>query len=777
MIDICDELRQNAVDFAYEANSQRAFADARDGLKPGQRACIWEMYERGYTSNKPHVKSAKVSGGVIATWWPHSREAIYETFARMSMPWINNVCEVDWHGANGNQIIGNTPAADRYTETRLSKATEDGMLQGIKKNNVPMIKNFSEDAEWPEVLPSIFPRLLVNGCQGIGYTIANTWLPCSLNEVSAAIINYIKTGEIDNNAVKPDFPSGGIIINGKDLYKINESGKGKVLLRARTEIKKDSILITELPYQVYIEPLIDDIKKLIVEDTIIGIRDIYNKSDKKKLLIEIECEKGKAAQVLKQLFTVTDLQKSYNANQYALVSKTPMLLNLKDYFDIYIRHNLECIKRENTFDLKKASDRIEIVNGLLKALEDIDNIISLIKKSENATKAQENLINKYGFTMNQAKAIVEMKLGRLAHLESIELNQEKEELSNKIKEINNILSNSNKQKDILINRLTTFTKKYGSPRKTQILELNETDVKEEKAKEEIPSEDVIVIFNNDGYVKRVPQKSIKVQRRGGKGSKTKEESVLTSLTTNTQNYLFIFTKKGKMYKLLVNDIPANENTHVGNLIGLNSDDSLITVSSFSLSKYIVFFTKKGYIKKSLIDDYKNVKRKTGITAIKLQEGDSIVNVEFMNDEEVMLISKGGLAVKVETKDIAPIGRNAIGVKGMKLQEQDCVIAASAIRDSKNECIGTFTENGYGKMTRVDEFYIQGRNGRGVFVYKPSEETGKLVSALVLTKDDNILIIGKNNTVSIAANDIPVTGRMTTGVIVTKDDKIKSVMKV
>ena len=299
MIDICDELRQNAVDFAYEANSQRAFADARDGLKPGQRACIWEMYERGYTSNKPHVKSAKVSGGVIATWWPHSREAIYETFARMSMPWINNIPEVDWHGANGNQIIGNTPAADRYTEARLSKATEDGMLQGIKKNNVPMIKNFSEDAEWPEVLPSIFPRLLVNGCQGIGYTIANTWLPCSLNEVSAAIINYIKTGEIDNNAVKPDFPSGGIIINGKDLYKINESGKGKVILRARTEIKKDLILITELPYQVYIEPLIDDIKKLIIEDTIIGIRDIYNKSDKKKLLIEIECEKGKAAQVLK----------------------------------------------------------------------------------------------------------------------------------------------------------------------------------------------------------------------------------------------------------------------------------------------------------------------------------------------------------------------------------------------------------------------------------------------------------------------------------------------
>ena len=775
MIDICDELRQNAVDFAYEANSQRAFADARDGLKPGQRACIWEMYERGYTSNKPHVKSAKVSGGVAATWWPHGTTAIYETFARMSMPWINNIPEVDWHGANGNQIIGNAPAADRYTEARLSKATEDGMLQGIKKNNVPMIKNFSEDAEWPEVLPSIFPRLLVNGCQGIGYTIANTWIPCSLNEVSDAIINYIKTKEIDNNAVKPDFPSGGIIINGDELYKINESGKGKVVLRARTSINKDSIFITELPYQVYVEPLIDDIKKLIIEDSITGIKDIYNKSDKKKLLIEIECEKGKAAQVLNQLFSMTNLQKTYNANQYALVGKVPQLLTLKDYFDIYLHHNEECIKREYEFDLNKAAARQEIVEGLIKALEDIDNIISLIKKSDNSNTAKENLIKKYSFTDNQAKAIVEMKLGRLAHLESVELNEEYEGLIKTIESIKYTLSSPFAIENILIERLSNFTKKYGTARKTEIIQLEEK--KEEKTKEEIPSEDVIVIFNNDGYVKRIPQKSIKVQRRGGKGSKTKEESVLTSLTTNTQNYLFIFTEKGKMYKLLVNDIPSNENTHVGNLIGLDSDDSLIAVSSFSLSKYIVFFTKKGYIKKSLIDEYKNVKRKTGITAIKLQEGDSIVNVEFMNDEEVMLISKCGLAVKVETKDIAPIGRNAIGVKGMKLQEQDYVIAASAIRDPKNECIGTFTENGYGKITRVDEFYIQGRNGKGVFVYKPSEETGKLVSALVLTKDDNILIIGQNNTVSIAANDIPVTGRMTTGVIVTKDDKIKSVMKI
>ena len=270
-IEFTQELHQNFIDFAYEANSQRAFADARDGLKPGQRACLWEMYDKGYLHNKPHVKSAKISGGVIANWWPHGDVAIYDTFARMSQPWINNIPEVDWHGANGSQIISGEAAASRYTEARLSKIIEDGMLLNIKKHNVPMIKNFSEDAEWPEVLPAIIPRLMINGCQGIGVTIANVWLPHNIKELYNSIINYLSTGKVSTNDIYPDFPSGGIIINKNEIHSIYETGKGKVVLRGKTEIKGNSIIITEFPYQVYVEPWIDSVKKLIIDDTISDI--------------------------------------------------------------------------------------------------------------------------------------------------------------------------------------------------------------------------------------------------------------------------------------------------------------------------------------------------------------------------------------------------------------------------------------------------------------------------------------------------------------------------
>ena len=318
------------------------------------------MYSKGYTSNKPHVKSAKISGGTIATWWPHGNVAVYETFARMSQPWINNLPEVDWHGANGSIQISGEPAADRYTEARLAKSTEEGMFVGINKNNVPMKQNFSEDAEWPVVLPAIFPRLMINGCQGIGSTIANVWLPSNLNELIAVIKEYVETKKLNYSNLAPDFPTGGVIINKDNLKSIYETGKGKVVLRAKTEIQKDKILITEVPYQVYIEPLIEEIKKLAIEDTIPGIINVTNKSDKKQLLIEIECE-GNIHKILNALYKNTDLQKSFNANQYALVGKTPKLLNLKEYLDIYIEHNINCILKEYSFDYNKMLNRKEIV--------------------------------------------------------------------------------------------------------------------------------------------------------------------------------------------------------------------------------------------------------------------------------------------------------------------------------------------------------------------------------------------------------------------------------
>ena len=454
-IDIINELSQNFIDFTYEANSQRAFPDIRDGLKPGQRACLWEFYNKGYLSNKPHVKAAKISGGVIANWWPHGDTAIYETFTRMSQSWINNIPEVDWHGNNGNQIVGPEAASSRYTEARLAKASEEGLFMGIKKENVPMILNFSEDDEWPEVLPAIFPRLMINGSQGIGSTIAQTFLPMNLNELTDIIINYVQTGEINYSSIAPDFPSGGILINKDEVSAIYKTGKGKAIIRARTKIQNNSILITELPYQVYIEPLIDEIKELINKEEISGIDAIYNKSDKKNLLIEIECS-GNINNILNKLYSSTSLQKSYNANQWALIGKTPTFINLKDYIDIYLKHNIECYCKEITFDLNKATNRKEIVDGLLKALENIDNIINLIKKSESSKDAKINLINKYNFTERQAKAIVDMKLGSLAHLEAIELEKEQKELINIIQECENILSN----KDINLDHNYAFAKYF-----------------------------------------------------------------------------------------------------------------------------------------------------------------------------------------------------------------------------------------------------------------------------------------------------------------------------
>lgn len=777
-IDICKELHQNFIDFAYEANSQRAFPDARDGLKPGQRACLWEMFTKGYLSNKPHVKSAKISGGVIASWWPHGDVAIYETFARMSQNWINNIPEVDWHGANGNIVIGNAPASSRYTEAKLAKAAEDGMFYGIKKNNVPMILNFSEDEEWPEVLPAIMPRLLINGSQGIGVTIANVWLPMNLIEVYNSIKNYIKTGVVDNNSVYPDFPSGGIIINKNDLHLINETGKGKVILRARTEIKNNSIFITELPYQVFVEPLLDEIKKLVSDGELEEIKEIYNKTDKKKLLIEIECRSNPEG-VLKKLFNSTNLQKNYNANQFALVGKTPSLLNLKGFYDIYISHNTECISKEYIYDLKKAEARDEIVNGLLKALEDIDNIIKIIKASKSITDAKENLIKKYKFSEAQAKAIVDMKLGKIANLEKIELENEKRELEKTIENCKDILSNNDKILNILIERLESFTKKYGSKRKTELIQINIS--KEDKEIEAITPEDVVVILSKTGEIKRIAKTSFRTQRKGGKGVKSEDDAVLDTIATNTIDTLLVFTDAGKMYRLLVDNIPAGTNAskgvRIGTLINLEPNEKVVAITSLERKnnkKYVVFITKKGLFKKTLLEEYTKTKRTTGIAAINIKDGDSIANIELMDEEDMIIITKKGMSIHFETKGIAAIGRVTAGVKGINLADDDEVLVGLPIRNEK-DTVAVFTALGCAKKTELSEFPLQGRGGKGVVIYKSNPGTGEVIGAAMINEEDNVLLVGKTS-ICISATDIPLLGRPATGNIMIKNGNLTSVVK-
>ena len=775
-IDLTKELSQNFIDFSHEANCQRAFADARDGLKPGQRACLWEMFVKGYSSSKPHVKSAKISGGTIATWWPHGDTAIYDTFARMSQPWINNIPEVDWHGANGSIQISGEPAASRYTEARLSKATEEGMLYNIKKHNVPMKLNFTEDEEWPEVFPALIPRLMVNGCQGIGSTIANVWLPHSLDDLSKIIEEYVKTGEIDYNNIAPSFPTGGTIINKSALPTIYKTGKGKVVLRGTAEIKGNSILITEIPYQVYVEPFIDQIKELIIKDELKGISNVLNKSDKKRLLIEVECESNPQG-VLQKLYALTSLQKSFSANQFALVGKTPKLLTLKEYLDIYLQHNYECIKREYAYDLAKAKDRLEIVEGLIRALEDIDNIIALIKASQSSSDAVVKLIERYDFTERQAKAIVDMKLGRLAHLEKVELNEEKIGLLSTIETCNDIISNVEKQKEIYLDRFLKVSKKYGDARRTKLMDIEIPKDKKEKEVAEVVPEDVVVVTNQAGYIKRIPVASFKVQRRGTKGIKTADETILDVVKTNTVDTMMFFTDKGRMYRCLVDKIIEGDNTskgmHISDLVKLETTtEKVIAVSSLhrkTTPKYIYFITKKGLIKKSLLSEYTQSTRNTGLQAIKLGAGDSIANIIFMDDEDVVVVTKKGMGIKFDTKTINAIGRLTTGVKAIKLEEGDEVVAGLPVH-KETDCLALVAEAGIGKKLALTELPRQTKGGKGIILYKDQVVAG----AAMVSDEDNILIIGRS-TVTISAKDIPQYSKTADGVILIKS-KVKQIVK-
>ena len=778
--ELTEELGQNFIDFSYEANCQRAFADARDGLKPGQRACLWEMYNEGYASNKPHVKSAKVQGGVIANWWPHGDAAIYETFARMSQNWINNIPECDWHGANGSVQISGEPAAPRYTEVRLAKAIEEGMLGGIKKKNVPMIPNFSEDDEWPQVLPALIPRLMINGCQGIGSTIANVWLPHNLSDLAEVIKSYLETGEIDYNNIAPDFPTGGIIINKKDLPAIYKTGKGKVVLRGKAEIKDNNILITEIPYQTFIEPLIAQIKELVTKDEIKGITNITNKSDKKRLLIEVECD-GNPAAVLSQLYKKTNLQKSFSANQFALVGKTPKLLTLKEYIDIYVQHNYECIKKEYQYDLKEAEERLEIVEGLIKALEDIDNIIKMIKESNSVAEAQASLIKKYSFTERQAKAIVDMKLGRLAHLEKIKLNEEKTGLVAEIAECKDIIGNVQRQREIYLTRFDAFVKKYKSERKT---ELTHIEIKpEEKEVEEIIPEDVVIVATQSGFIKRVPASAFKVQKKGGKGVKSKDDSLLDVIKTNTIDTIMFFTTKGKMYRCSADLVPEGTNSTKGvlinSLIKVENDEQVIAITSLhrkTTPEFIIFVTKNGLIKKSYLSEYTQTNRNGGVAALKVKEGDEVVKILFQDTEEIMLITKKGMSIRFETKGIAPLGRLAQGVKGINLGEEDVVVSAMSIHKVSDQ-VGVFTTKGYGKKVALSEFPVQGRGGKGLLIYKPTDITGDVVYSAMISDEDLILLCGNKTNICFSAGEVPSLGRVPIGSILIKDNTVLSATKI
>lgn len=777
--DLIKELGTNFIEYAVAVNTDRALPDARSGLKPVATRILYGAYDGGRISSKPHVKCARIVGDVMGNLHPHGDSSIYGALVRLAQPWVLRYPLIDFHGNMGN-IDGDGPAAARYTEARLSKISEMGMLSGLKKDCVDFIPNYDESSTEPVTLPAVFPNLLCNPNTGIGVAMACNWLPHNLREVANAIFDYMD-GKSDITLPGPDFPTGGIIINKNDIPAIMKTGHGSVKVRGKYNIEKQNIIFYEIPYGTKTEDLMTEIGKVSDEKTVEGISEIRNESNKKGLRIVIECEKNMSPEtVVRKLFAKTNLQTSVSYNQVALINKTPTELGLLDCIKIYIEHNIECIIREAKFDLKKAEARLEIVNGLLKALEDIDNIIALIKKSESAAAAKVKLIETYNFTENQAKAILDMKLAKLANLEKIELQKEKEELKNHILDLNETITNPSKQKAELKGRLRNIVDKFGDDRRTELIQI---DIKpEEKEIIEVTPEDCVVIMTQSGDIKRVASKTFKVQRKNGKGVKSEDEAILDTISTNTIDTLMVFTNKGKMYKLLVDNVPigtnASKGVRINTLINMEPNEKVSAITSLyrqTNAEYAIFITKKGLIKKTYLSEYMKVKRGSGIAAINIKEDDEICNVTFLKDEEMIIVTKNGMAIHFPTEDITPIGRIAAGVKAIKLSDDDKVLIGIPVHQNW-DTLSIFTQKGYGKRITLQELPIQKRAGKGVAIYKPTNISGNVIGATMLEDNDNVLLIGKPNSICISSKDVPVLGRNSIGNIMIKNSQIISVVK-
>ena len=605
--------------------------------------------------------------------------------------------------------------------------------------------------------------------------MACNWAPHNITDVAVAITAYLQG--LEPTLPGPDFPTGGLIINKNDIPKIMETGHGTVKLRARYTIEKDKIIFYEIPYGTTIEGLIAEVGDAAEKKEIEGISDIHDESSK-KIRIVVTCEKGfNPESIVKKLYQKTNFQTSFSYNQVALINKTPTELNLKDAIKVYVDHNIECIIKECKFDLTKAKDRLEIVNGLLKALEDIDNIIALIKKSESAAAAKENLISRYNFTENQAKAILAMRLSSLAKLEKIELEKEAKELKEKIKDLENVLSSDIRQKNILKTRLNDLVKKYGDPRRTEIAQIEEE--KEEIVKVEIKSEDVVVVISRTGDIKRIPKKNFKIQHKKGVGVKTLDSAILMAVSTNTINTLMLFSNKGKMYRLLVDKIPEGTNTSKGTniktLISLEPNEEITAIAdtNHKIANYVIFITKKGLIKKTKIEEYINLKKNTGVQAIKLKEEDSVFNVVFGEDNtELLFITKNGLSLRIKTDDIRPIGRLTSGVKGITLKDDE-IVSVLNLYDKANVAI--ITSKGKAKKLLKKEFAIQGRGGRGASCIKLEQDDSVAAAALV-ESDSSLLIVGKPNSICIPASELTEQSKMGSGTKVTEKNIIHTMVR-
>lgn len=662
-LDILTEIRTDALTIGNEANLSRAIPYVKDGLKPSQRAVIYGAHEQGYTSNKPHVKSLKLDGLVVGSWWPHGSE--YSTITRLTQPFVMNLPLLDMHGANGSQLGTPDAAASRYTEVRLSKACEEGLLKNLAKDTCDWIPNYSEDKEWPKVLPALLPNLFVNGSDGMGYCYSQTWLPGNLMEFYLKVQEYLNTGKISYTDIYPDFPTGGIIINKKDIPALYEKGSGSIILRGRATIENNIIKITELPYQVYVTPFMEQLKNLISPNSkgeikISGISDIYNMSGDNGMLIEIECEDNPDI-ILNKLYQYSNLQVSLSANQYGIIDGIPELINLEKYIKVYLEHNISTLVREYTYDLNKASERAEIVQGLLRAIDSLDDIIKIIKQSKDAQGAVTELINKLLFTSMQAQAIVDMRLGRLANMEHTNLTKELADLLATIASCKKLLSSDKLQKKEFLKRLTAFVERHAWQRRTEVIDL---DLLVEKATIKQRSrviENYSVVLDDNNQIKRILTSQIKLPK--------KHTFKVTTIPEDKK--VILISNFGMMYKLPVKQIPKvglnSTGGDLSTLLPLSKEEFIINVFNGEESEPNIFFiTKKGLVKKTPYTEVSKLTKNIGAIVMKISEGDKIIYCELL-DERLISVKYNNKTKTIDTTKFILKSRTAGGVVAVRIK--------------------------------------------------------------------------------------------------------------
>ena len=793
--DIDNEMRTAYIDYAMSVIVARALPDVRDGMKPVHRRILYTMHEDGITPDKPYRKCATTVGDVLGRYHPHGDASVYDALVRMAQDFSLRYMMIDGHG-NFGSIDGDPPAAYRYTEARMSKIALS-MLTDIEKNTVDFMPNFDDRLQEPVVLPAKVPALLINGSSGIAVGMATNIPPHNLSEVIDGIIKIIDEDEVTNEDLMtvikgPDFPTGATILGREGIKQAYTTGKGKITLRSEAEIEemsgnKQRIVVSSLPYQVNKAKLIEHIADLVKEKRIEGISAIRDESDREeKVRIVIELKRDANAQVvLNQLYKNTQMQDTFGIIMLALVDGKPEILTLRACLDHYLDHRKEVVLRRTKFELDKAEARAHILEGLKIAIDNIDEVIAIIRASYD--DAKEKLMARFGLSEVQAQAILDMQLKRLSGLQREKIEEEYNELMKLIAYLKEVLSSETLVYKIIKDELIEIKEKFGDERKTKIVAAEgEIDVEDL-----IKEEQSVIALTHFGYIKRMPVDTYKSQKRGGKGITgiaTREEDFVKQIfTASTHDTILFFSNKGKLYRLRGYEVPEAGRTARGtaivNLLSLDAGEKIsavIPIQNFAEGKYLLFATKNGIIKKTPLNEY-NTARKTGLLSITLKDEDELIEVILTDGEDnVVLVTKQGLAITFSEKDVRPMGRTSQGVIGIRLNKDDLVIGMECIYEGSKATLLAITENGFGKRTELDEYRVQTRGGKGVITYKITPKTGVIVGIRIVTESDDVMLITDTGTIiRINAKDISVLGRSTQGVTLmrTNEGKVVSIEKI